>query len=133
MPSRMQTPTHIALLLLVLGTSVADGSGTIASVTSPVAPEPESAGAPKRLQPDKAMALVDRPPRVRRVRATCDFGSNAGWQQVKIRRRRSSGIGSGSVMIAAMSVTSAMESATRFSARALRMTPIARRLPATNS
>ena len=40
----------------------------------------------------RAISSVSRPHRVRRVSATCASGASAGWQQVKIRRRRSSGI-----------------------------------------
>src|SRR5439155_5639088 len=40
----------------------------------------------------RAISSVSRPPRVRRVRATCASSASAGWQQVKMSRRRSSGI-----------------------------------------
>src|SRR6266511_2753416 len=39
---------------------------------------------------DLATSFVDRPPSSRRVRATCASVESAGWQQVKMRRRRSS-------------------------------------------
>ena len=41
----------------------------------------------------RAISSVVSPPRVRRVSATCASGESAGWQQVKIRRSRSSGTG----------------------------------------
>ena len=44
-----------------------------------------------------AISGVVRPPNVRKVKATRDLGSNAGWQQVKIRRRRLTAILSDSV------------------------------------
>ena len=40
----------------------------------------------------RAISGVARPPRVRSVSATRASGASAGWQQVKISRRRSSGI-----------------------------------------
>src|SRR6266702_3993593 len=39
---------------------------------------------------DRATSLVDRPPSSRRVSATCASVDSAGWQQVKMRRSRSS-------------------------------------------
>src|SRR5215204_3623404 len=45
----------------------------------------------------RATSAVDRPHSSRRVSWTWDCGANDGWQQVKIRRRRSSGTGSPSV------------------------------------
>src|ERR671918_255276 len=39
---------------------------------------------------DRATSLVDRPPSRRRVSATCASVESAGWQQVKMRRSRSS-------------------------------------------
>src|ERR671910_259723 len=39
---------------------------------------------------DRATSLVDRPPSSRRVSATCASVESAGWQQVKMRRSRSS-------------------------------------------
>src|SRR3989442_15813162 len=39
---------------------------------------------------DRATSPVDRPPSSRRVRATCASVESAGWQQVKMRRSRSS-------------------------------------------
>ena len=40
-----------------------------------------------------AISSVESPPSVRSVSATCASGASAGWQHVKIRRRRSSGTG----------------------------------------
>ena len=39
----------------------------------------------------RAISSVDSPQSVRSDKATCASGASAGWQQVKIRRRRSSG------------------------------------------
>src|SRR5712691_3796682 len=39
---------------------------------------------------ERATSLVERPPSSRRVSATCASAESAGWQQVKIRRSRSS-------------------------------------------
>ena len=44
-----------------------------------------------------AISGVVRPPNMRKVKATRDLGSNAGWQQVKIRRRPLTAILSDSV------------------------------------
>src|SRR5213593_1397272 len=44
----------------------------------------------------RAISSVSRPPSVRRVSATWASSASAGWQQVKMRRRRSSGISCGS-------------------------------------
>ena len=40
----------------------------------------------------RAISSVSRPPSVRSVSATCASSDSDGWQQVKISRRRSSGI-----------------------------------------
>src|SRR6266705_1385015 len=45
---------------------------------------------------DRATSLVDRPPSSRRVSATCASVDSAGWQQVKMRRSRSSSTGTAS-------------------------------------
>ena len=44
----------------------------------------------------RAISSVDSPPSVRSVSATCASIASAGWQHVKIRRSRSSGIGASS-------------------------------------
>jgi hypothetical protein len=62
----------------------------------------------------RAISSVSRPPSVRRVRATCASGASAGWQQVKIRRRRSSGISPGSRGAGAAALASVTASASSF-------------------
>src|SRR5919106_3865924 len=42
---------------------------------------------------ERATSLIERPPSSRRVSATCASVESAGWQQVKIRRSRSSRTG----------------------------------------
>ena len=44
----------------------------------------------------RAISSVSRPPSVRSVSATWASSASAGWQQVKISRRRSSGMSPGS-------------------------------------
>ena len=66
----------------------------------------------------RAISGVVRPPSVRRVSATADSGASAGWQQVKISRSWSSGIGCISSS-AAMSSAAAARSASNALSRAM--------------
>ena len=63
-----------------------------------------------------AISSVDRPPRVRRVRATWASSASAGWQQVKISSSRSSGKLAGSGTVASDSAVSSRASSFVFAA-----------------
>src|SRR5918996_418739 len=71
---------------------------------------------------DRATSSVDSPPSSRSVRATCASVDSAGWQQVKIRRRRSSftgptSTGTGSLWLAESTAISPSSSRPRASRR----------------
>ena len=66
----------------------------------------------------RAISGVVRPPSVRRVSAIADSGASAGWQQVKISRSWSSGIGDISSS-AAMSIALAARSASTAASRTI--------------
>ncbi len=56
----------------------------------------------------RAISGVERPPSRRRVSAICAAGARAGWQQVKINRRRSSGTADSSSMGSSVAASSAV-------------------------
>ena len=73
----------------------------------------------------RAISSVPSPPSVRSVSATCASSASAGWQQVKISSRRSSGIAVSSTVSSTASGTSSWRVFSA-SVRSRRMRSIAR-------